>query len=745
MFIKFLKLNFVLLFFATFTFAEVITDVKVKDNKRITKETIITFGNIILGSDYQNKDLNNIVKNLYETGFFADVNITINNGTLIVNLVENKIVQTIIFNGVKAKKFMEQISESLVIKEKSPYIETESLKDLNRIKSTLSQSGFYFAKVSSSVVDNSNNTLDLIYDIDLGKKAFISKIEFIGDKVFKDNKLRNIIVSEENKFWKFISNKKYLNQQRIALDTRLLKKFYLDNGFYDVNINHSSAQFIGEGDFKLVFAINSGPLYKINKAELVLPIDYNKKNFEDISELLSELVGTYYSLNKFNKITKKINKISLIEEFQFIKASISEEKINDNLLNVKIEISESKKNYIERINILGNTVTEEQVIRQAFVIDEGDAYNELLQAQSLNNIRSKNIFKSVKSDIKMGSNENLKVIDLTIEEKPTGEISVGAGFGSDGGTLGFSVSENNYLGKGIKLGSSLRLSKNAVKGNVNIYNPNFKYSDKDLVTALFATNEDKLATSGYETSNTGFSFGTSYEQYEDLYFKPSFSTSFEKLKANSTASASIKKQAGNYYDNNLKYTLDYDKRDLGYRTKEGFRSKFTQSLPVISDDTAIKNGYELTKYKTLTPTVTTKTSFFSEAINSISGEDVRLSKRLSLPRQKLKGFKTKEIGPKDKLDYVGGNYIVAINFQTTLPILPSFQNTEFEYFIDTANVWGVDYSSTVNESSKIRSSTGIAVNWYTPIGPLNFSYALPITKKSSDKTEAFQFNLGTNF
>ena len=745
MFIKVLKLNFILLFLATFTFAEVITDVNVSNNKRITKETIITFGNIVLGEDLSNQDLNGIVKNLYETGFFSDIDISIKNGILIVNLTENKIVQTIIIDGVKAKKFKDEILKSLKIKEKSPYIESESLNDLNRIVVALSKSGFYFAKVNSSIENNNNNTINLIYDIELGKKAYISKIEFIGDKVFKDNKLRNIVVSEENKFWKFISNKKYLNEQRISLDKRLLEKYYLDNGYYDVNISHSSAQFVGEGDFKLVYTINAGSLYRIGKAELVLPIDYDKKNFEDVSKSLSELNGKYYSLNKFNRITKKINKISLIEEFQFIKATIKDEKISDNLLNIKIEISESEKKYIEKVNILGNTITEEQVIRQSFAIDEGDAFNELLQAQSINNIKARNLFKTVESNVRTGSEESLKIIDVTVEEKPTGEISVGAGFGNDGGTFGFGISENNYLGKGIRVSSTVKVGDNSLKGNVSIYNPNFRYSDKDLLTDVYATTVDKLSDSGYETTKNGFSFGTSYEQYEDLYFKPSFATTFEKLSTNSTATKTLKSQAGNYYDNTLSYSLDYDKRDQRYKTKEGFRSNFSQSLPVISDDSAITNGYEFTNWKTLLPTITTETSFYAKAINSMSGEDVRLSKRLGLPRKKLKGFKTGQIGPVDNLDYVGGNYVAAINFTSTLPILPSLQNTEFAYFIDTANVWGVDYSDTINDSNKIRSSTGVAINWYTPIGPLNFSYALPITKGPEDRTEAFQFNIGTNF
>ena len=387
------------------------------------------------------------------------------------------------------------------------------------------------------------------------------------------------------------------------------------------------------------------------------------------------------------------------------------------------------------------------MIRDQLIIDEGDPYNDLLQTKSLNNLKSINIFKSVTAISKEGSTPQQTIIDVTVEEKPTGEISLGAGIGSAGGSIGFSIVENNYMGKAIKLQSSLRVSDETIQGQFSIVNPNFNYSEKSLFTNIQSMATDRLDTNGYKSSKTGFSFGTSYEHYEDIYFSPSINSYYEKITTNAAATSSLKKQEGNTFDTSFGYSLDYDKRNQKFMPSEGFRSMFTQSVPIISENYSLSNAYVISGYNKLENDMVTQLTFFSKMITALAqNKDVQISQRLSLPSNKLRGFERGRVGPVDNGDYVGGNYMSSINFSTTLPmIFPSLENTDVSYFIDVGNVWGVDYSDTVDESNTIRSSSGVVVNWFTPIGPLNFSYALPITKVSSDKTQAFQFNLGTNF
>ena len=726
--------------------ADVINNIIVNNNERISLGTIKTYGKIEIGKDYSEDDLNQILKNLYETKFFKNISLKIDNQVLIIDLIENKLVQTIIIEGIKSTTIKNTILESLIIKEKAPFNESDISKDLSNIKRSLTSEGYYLSNIDSNIIENNNNTVNIVFNIDIGDKSKISIIEFTGDKIFKTKTLKNIITSEENKFWKFVSRNKYLNEQKLLLDERLLKKFYLDNGYYDVKVNTSTATILDDNSFKLVFNINAGNLYTVNKTKLEIPIDYNLSNFNEVQKLLNELEGTLYSFSKISKIVKEIDKISLSREYDFINATILEDKLDNNKININFNVTESEKLYVERVNIFGNNITEESVIRSNLEVDEGDPFNELLHAKGLNNIKALNIFKTVNSETIEGSSPSSKIINIEVVEKPTGEISLGAGVGSDGGTVGFSVSENNFLGKGVKLSTSLRISEDTIRGNFSVNNPNFNYSGRSLITNIERVTIDKLSDSGYESSKTGFSLGTSFEKNENLFFSPGVSTYFEKISTNSSASASLKKQEGSYFENKFSYTLDYDLRNQKFRTTDGIRSIFNQSVPLISDDFALSNSYEFKKWHELENSMVVDINFYGKAINSLTDEDVRVSNRLGLSSSRMRGFESGKIGPRDGNDYVGGNYAAAINLSTTLPmLLESFENIDMKYFIDAGNVWGVDYSNTVDESNSIRSSTGLTVNWFTPIGPMNFAFIQNISKASTDKTESFQFNIGTSF
>jgi len=730
----------------TFSLSEIIRDVVVEGNNRISKQTIITYGNIKLNTNYDNEKINDVLKNLYSTNFFENISITKTNDNLKIIVKENKIIQTTIIEGVKSNTIKKSILDTMYSKDKAPFLERKVSEDINRIKSSINNLGYYFSDIESQIKENNNDTIDLIININLGEKASIGKIEFIGDKKFKDRTLRNVIISEENKFWKFISKNKFINQNLIERDKRLLENFYLNRGYYDVKIESTNANFQDNDKFKLVYKINSGKQYIINDTKLILPIDYDPANFQKLKLKLSELSNEIYSFSKISSVVEEIDKISLSREYDFINAEVIEKKVADNKIDIEFLIKESDKFYIERINIFGNNITQENVIRNSLEIDEGDPFNELLNAKSMNNLKSLNIFKEVKSKITDGDKLNTKVIDIEVTEKPTGEITLGAGVGSEGGSIGFGVTENNFLGKGVKLGSSLRVSEDTIRGNFSVTNPNFNYSNKMLISSVESTKIDKLADNGYETTKTGFSFGTRYEQYEDVYFSPSLSTYLEDLTTSNKASASLKKQSGNYFETKFTYGLDLDKRNQKFQTFDGHRISFYQGLPLISDEYALSNSVNIEKWYKFENEMVANFGVYTKIISSLNDEDVRITDRLTLPRSKLRGFKFSSIGPVDGDDYVGGNYAASINFDTTLPmILPSFETIDFKYFIDFGNVWGVDYSDSIDDSNKIRSSTGVSVDWFTPIGPLNFSLAQDISKASTDKTEGFQFNLGTTF
>lgn len=745
-----IKILFLLSFIYSTCFAEKINNIEITGNKRISDETIKILGEISLDSQFNNSKLNKVLKNLYETNFFNDIQISIENKTLIIKLSENPIIENIEIIGIKSKKFKENILENMVLKNRMSYTENQLQRDIVSINNILKANGFYFSKVQSSLEKNDElNSVRLRVDIEQGEKARITEIIFLGDKKIKDKKLLEVIASEEHKFWKFISNKVYLNKSLIDLDKRLLENYYRNQGYYRVKVLNSFAELDKEGSFRLIFNIDSGKKFYFNKFVLDLPEDYERSDFEKINKIFKKLSNEKYSLSKINLILSEIDRIASQRLYDFIDAEVQESILDENKIDFNFKIVDSEKFYIERINILGNFNTIEEVIRNQLIVDEGDPLNQLLYNKSLDNIKSLGIFKSVDSEIQKGSSENLKVVNLTVEEKPTGEISLGAGVGTAGSTIGGGIKEKNFLGKGINLDTNLELSEETIKGRFIYSRPNFNYSDNTLFTSLETSTTDNLTDFGYKVSSLGFSIGTSFEQYENLFFSPEISVSIEDLETNSTASSNLKKQEGTYDDFYFNYGLNYDMRDSNYKPTSGSKTSFFQNLPLISDSAELSNTLIFTQYKKLSDQsdMIGKASIYLKAINSLkSSEDVRISKRAQVPYKRLRGFQKGKVGPIENSDYIGGNYVSTLNLSTNLPtILSTVENIDFSYFIDIANVWGVDYDSSIDDANAIRSSTGIGLDLLTPIGPLSFSLTHPISKKSTDKTETFRFNLGTTF
>jgi outer membrane protein insertion porin family len=738
-----------LLFSLVSSQAGIINDIKVDGNQRISKESIIVLGNIIVNESYESDDLNDSLKKLYDTNFFKDVKISEENNILNISVIENPIIEEIEITGIKKKEFTESLYDSIVLKNRKSFTEIQLKRDLDLINNSLKKNGFYFAKIDSSLEKNDTlNSVKISINIELGEKARIKEIVFLGDKKIKDKKLLELIASEEHKFWKFISSKVYLNQSLINLDKRLLENYYKNNGYYDVKILNSFAELNNEGSFKLVFNINAGEKYYFNKFSLNLPEDYNYDDFKIVQKIFNKLENEKYSLDNLNQILEEIDEIASLKLYDFIKVEVSENIIDQNKINFDFIVSDSEKFYVEKINILGNFNTIEEVIRNNFIVDEGDPYNEILFNKSVNQIRSLGIFKKVESKVVKGTNDNTRIVNIAVEEKPTGEISLGAGFGTSGSVIGGGLTEKNFLGRGITLNTDIEISQDSIKGSLTYAKPYFNYTDNTLFTTVRSTTTDNLSTSGYKVSIAGFSLGTKFEQYENLYFSPEIDFTLEDLSTNSNASAIRKKQEGNYSDFYFNYGLVLDTRNSSFNPTKGNKITFYQELPLVSSDNEITNSLIATKYKSLNDSIgmVGKASFYFKAVNSLDGSDVRISKRAYMPYYRLRGFEKGKIGPKDSSDFIGGNYVSALNFSTNLPgILSTLENLDFSYFIDIGNVWGVDYDSSINDSSMIRSSTGIALEFLSPVGPLSFSFTQPITKKSSDKTETFRFNLGTTF
>ncbi len=747
MFKKIIFITIICIFITIKTsYANIVKDIKITGNDRISNETVILFGDIKKNSELDNDDLNEILKKLYDTSFFKSISINIKNNILYIDVIENPLIQTVIFDGIKNKGIIQNLKEIILQKEKSSYLESKIKEDQNRIINSLRINGYYFSKVEAKVKRNDNNTVDIIYDISLGEKALIRKIKFIGNKIFKDNKLRKVIVSEEDKFWKFLSTKKNIDIQRFSLDENLLKNFYKNNGYYNVKINSSFAQIIEEKYFEVIYNIDAGNKYFFNSLKLNIPIDYNEDDFTDLQNLLLGFKGKPFALNKIEEILDEIDEIALSNSYDFVSATYDEIIVNNNKIDLIINLKDTEKFYINKINITGNSITSERVIRNSFLADEGDPYNEILVNKSFNNIKSLRLFQNVETNIETDQNNKTKNININVEERSTGEIFAGAGAGTSGSSLSFGISENNYLGEGIKLGSEFNITTKSITGELYLNEPNYRNSNRSFNRGFERSEIDNLDNFGYETEKTAFSFGTSYEQYKDIFFSPTLENSYEKINTNSKASAAKRKQDGNYLDIILDYDINLNKLNQNFNPSDGYNFIFSQELPIYSEDYTLVNRINYNKYYEIEGNAIFSFGVFGATANSLSNDDARITKRIFIPGRKLRGFEVGKIGPKDGNDFVGGNYGSAVNLASTLPnLFTEVQNLDLSLFLDAANIWGVDYDSTVKENKKIRSSTGIAVDWFTPIGPLSLSYSVPLSKNSSDVTETIRFNIGTTF
>ena len=742
------KIFFVTLFIIISTtkvaYSEIIKKIEISGNDRLANETIILFSELNIKDNISSEDLNNTFKKLYDTDYFKNIKINFNKGIVIIEVEENPLIQSIIINGIKNKSILKELNKITKKIEKYPYLENKIEDQKNLLINIVRNSGFYFAEIETKIQDNNNNSVNIIYNFNLGERAKISEIKFIGNKIFKNNKLRNIIISEESKAWKFITPNKYLNEKRIELDVNLLKNYFKNKGFYNVSIKSSSAKVIDKNNFILTFNIDAGKKYFFNNISLDVSDDYSKKNFSNFFKIFDDLKGKAYSLNSIKKIINEIDKTALQKEFIFINAKYQESVFDKNKIDIKIFFEETEKYFVDRINIFGNFITEEKVIRNALIVDEGDAYNKILFNKSINEIKAKGIFKSVTSVVNDSDINKNKIINITVEEKATGEIFAGAGTGTDGSSISAGIKEKNYLGKGIQLDTNLSLSDDEIKGKFSVTNPNFRNTDRSINTTIESTTSDFMTSSGYKTTRTGVKIGTGFEQYEDLFFNIDISNYYEKLETSSAASAIKKKQEGDYFENLISYTLTLNKLDQNFQPSDGHITKFSQTLPIYSDDLSVENSFTAAKYHSVNESLIFSGKLYLRAVNSID-DNVRVSKRVYIPSSRLRGFESGSIGPKDGSQYIGGNYGTAVTFNTTLPqLFNANENIDFNLFFDAANLWHVDYDSSL-DSDKIRSATGISVNWFTPVGPLSFSYSVPISEAQSDKTESFRFQIGTSF
>ena len=743
---KFFVLVLFNLFIANSSLSNESNILKIIGNERITSNTIKETIDYNDKKKYSLEEINNIQKKLIETDFFSEVKVNVIKNIITINVKENPIIDFFYIKGIVRKDSEDFIYKNISLGNNKVFSEAKLKKDIDLIKDVLQKSGYYNVSVNTEISKLPGNVYNVVINVDQKNKYTIKNIYFIGDKKFSSSKLYDVISSTEDSWWKFLSSSSSINTKRIDYDKILLKEFYLDNGYFDVQINSSDINFLPNNSVEVVFSINAGQKYIFSKYKIIDDgKNLQKDDILNINKILNRRINGVFSKQKIRLTQNTINDYLNSKKIEFVKLNVIPKK---NQSNIELEyiFSSSKRNFVNFINIKGNTLTDEEVIRRSLFFSEGDSFANYKIAKSENRLKKTGIFSNVTTKIINKSNE-LVDVEIKVEEQPTGSISAGLGVSTSGSSISTGIQEKNLFGKGINLSSNLNLGTEKISGSLDLKIPDFKNTDNTANFSLYALQTD-YTNSGYESSVYGGGVSTSYEIYDDIFFRVGGSADVDTIDTNDTASDLYKSREGTYTSLKSFYSVNLDKRNRVITPTGGHLINFSQALaiPGASDITSIKNSINGSIYHQLSENYVLNLKGGFSSINSIDGKkDVKLSDRLSLNESKLRGFESFGIGPMSGNDHIGGNYSAYSSISSTFPNpFPDKWRASSIAFIDFGNVWGVDFDDSL-DADKIRSSVGVSLEWNSPMGPLSIILSEPISSLSTDKEETFSFKIGGTF
>ncbi len=741
-FIKFLLFSF---FFVNVSNSEIIKKIEIIGNKRVTEQTILGLANLSINKDYSVEEINKIQKKLFESNFFKTIKIELNNSLIKIFVSENPIIDFYYIQGVKGKNREEFFYNNLSLGPNKIFSEYLLKKDIESIRKNYLEAGYLNVKIQPEIAEISGNALNLVFKIDEGKSFKVNRVYFIGDAYYSPSTLSDIISTSEHGWWKFMSSSSTYNEQRIEYDKTLLKDFYLNNGFYDAQITSVDTSFLKNESVDITYSINSGKKYFISNFQIIDPDKNLKKdNIDLINKILKNDLKDFYSKENIIKTKDKIDNLLKQKKIEFVGIGIAEKKVGLNKLELLFNFTKTERLFVNLINIKGNSITEESVIRNNLIFSEGDSFSSYKLSESIKKLKNTGIFANVTPKATNAGKEMVN-IEIDVEEQPTGQISAGLGVGSGESSIGGELQEKNLFGKGITSNANVRIGTQKISGSVNLVIPDYKNSGNKVGGSVYALTTD-YSNAGYESKVIGSSIFTEYSLYEDIYLKYGLALDLDRINTNDSASTLYKSRDGNYLTYKTFYNINNDKRNRRFRPTDGYRTGFGQSLALPgSDVTYISNSLYGSYYNQISKDYVINLKGGLDTINSLSSEDIKLSDRKFLSGRKIRGFESFGIGPKDGDDHVGGNYSAYSSIGSTFPnFFPDKWNADSIIFLDAANVWGVDYDSS-KDSNKIRSSVGIGLDWTSPLGPLSFTYAETLSSADGDIKESFSFQIGSAF
>ncbi len=730
--------------------ADVIQSVEVRGAQRVDPGTVISYMLIREGDPFDPRRIDRSLKSLFATGLFADISLRREGNVLVVNVVENPIINRIAFEGNKEFE-SESLRSEISLRPRVIYTRTKVQEDVKRILTLYRQSGLFAGSVEPKIIQLEQNRVDLVFEINEGAETEIGSIRFIGNSEFSDGRLREVIQTRETKWWRFYTTDDVYDPDRMNLDRELLRRFYLNNGYADFKVNSGIAELTPDKkSFFLTYAVEEGERYQFGDVEVEARLKDLKE--EDLKTSLEVEKDDWYSAEEVEKTIDRLTEQVGTLGFAFveIRPRVNRDRENKKI-NVKYVINEGPRVFVERINISGNIRTLDKVIRREFRLVEGDAFNASKLRRSKTRIQNLGFFEKVNIDQVPGSAPDKTLINVAVEEKPTGQITLGAGYSSTVGVLGdIRLTESNFLGKGQNVTLQTQIAAEASQIDFSFTEPYFL--DRELIAGfdLFRFTRDLQDTSSFDIERKGGRVRTGYRITENLSESWRYTFRITDISSvASDASSLIRDQQGSETLSELGHTIAYDRRDNIIKPTSGYVLKLeTEGAGLGGTLFHLRNTATSGVYYPLADRWVLSARGKFGYIAGL-GEDVALSERYFLGGEDVRGFATAGSGPRDIAtdDALGGEWLYAATFEMTFPTgLPDEFGVGGRVFTDLGSSGKL---SPVNASTRdvdsLRMGMGAGITWESPFGPLGIDLAVPLLKEDFDRTEYVRVNFGTRF
>ena len=728
---------------------DVISKVVIEGNERVEVETISSYLTISKGDKFDSDKLNKALKNLFTTGFFSDVKIIKNDTILIIKVIENPIVNRVYFEG--NDEIEDDILESEVsIKSRNLFTRTKIQDDVERILNLYRSEGSFSSKVMPKIISLPQNRVDIVFEIYEGENTIINSITFNGNQEFSDRRLRDIIITRQTRWYSILSSTDRYDPQQLVVDESLLRQFYKDHGYADVEIKSAVAQLDRNKEgFNIIFSINEGIEYNYGKISIVSNI--NEVKIDEIFDKLSIEEEDTYSAQKIEKSIKLISNLVNEQGFPFTETLPEVERIpNSNKIAVIFRINEAEKKYINKITIIGNDRTLDKVIRRNIRLAEGDAFVPNLIARSKTLIGNLGFFSGL--DIKEAASTKPGYSDLIVEvtENSTGEVSFGGGYSSQvGGILNLGITEKNFLGKGQRISINAKLSERESDYTASFAEPYFL--DRDVYSSLTIYNNTfDYRESRYDLKRKGFDMSGSFSLSEYIRQSIRYSLEVRELTPEIGASASIFAERGETSLSEVSTSINIDTRTSSINPNDGYNIAVSGSLAGLGGDKKfVRLSNSADYYLSYNDDAIILGLAYNAGLIAGLGQDILISDRYFLGGNSFRGFEQSGLGPRDasSKDSLGGNLFYTGTIKATFGIgLPPELGLKGNWFTTFGSLTGIDKSTAAYlDNSSIRVSTGIGISWNSPFGPISIILSEAILKQDYDVTESLSFGIGQKF